>query len=409
MRRVLMLILSSFFIVNISGQEIIDRLDIFIDCQFGCDFTYIRQNIEFVNFMQDRFQADVFILATRLRTGSGGREVQLVFSGNDVFSGMEDTITYQLIPEATDAMEREVFVDNVKRGLLPYLLKTELADNIVFEIEGVEKEEEKIVEDPWNFWVFNVGGNANIEGEAAFNKLEFSTRLSASRVTDASKLSFFYRFNYEEGNFDLGDEENFKSIIERYFGNMRYVLSINDNWSAGFNASIGSSTFGNTDIEGSFRPAIEYNVYPYEEAATRRLSFNYSIGPEYKDYTDTTVFNRVEETIMRHRLDIEFTQTQKWGELEIDAGISQYLHDPSLFSMFINPDLQWVITTGLRLEVGGVISFVGDRINIPKEDLSDEEILLQIRQLDTSYRYFTYIGFNYRFGSKYNNYVNPRF
>jgi hypothetical protein len=409
MRKILVAVFSCFFLFNISSQDIIDRLDIFIDCQFGCDFTYIRQNIEFVNFMQDRFQADVFVLATRLRTGSGGREIQLVFSGNDQFVGMDDTISYQLIPEATDAIEREALVKNVKRGLLPYLLETQLADNITFEIEGVEKEEEKIVEDPWNFWVFNIGGNANLEGEAQFNSASFSTRFSASRVTGASKISVFGRYNYEEGNFDLGDGEEFKSIIERYFANMRYVLSIDDHWSAGFNASVGSSTFGNTDIEGSFRPAIEYNYYPYEEAATRRFSFNYSIGPEYKDYTDTTVYDKLEETIIRHRLDIEFSQTQKWGELEIDAGVSQYLHDPSLYSMFINPNLEWIITGGLRLNIGGVISFVGDRINIAKADLSDEEILLQVRQLDTDYRYFTYVGFNYRFGSKYNNYVNPRF
>ncbi len=112
---------------------------------------------------------------------------------------------------------------------------------------------------------------------------------------------------------------------------------------------------------------------------------------------------------IRHRIDIEFSQTQKWGELEVDAGVSQYLHDPSLYSMFINPNLEWIITRGLRLNIGGVVSFVGDRINIAKADLSDEEILLQVRQLDTDYSYFTYVGFNYRFGSKYNNYVNPRF
>jgi hypothetical protein len=187
------------------------------------------------------------------------------------------------------------------------------------------------------------------------------------------------------------------------------VISLDAHWSAGYRASLGSSTFGNTDLEGSFRPAIEYNIYPYGQAATRRFSFNYSIGPEYRDYTEITIFDKVSETILRHRLDIEFSQTQKWGELEVDAGFSQFLHDPSLYSAFLNPNLNWLVVTGLSIDFGGVISFVGDRINIPKAELSDEEILLQIRQLDTSYRYFTYIGVNYRFGSKFNNFVNPRF
>ena len=405
----IILVLTGFNNVFSQGQN--DRLSIFIDCQMRCDWTYIRQEIDFVNFMQDRYQSDLYILATRQRTGSGGDEIQLAFTGNGEFSELSDTLEYSLSPDATEAIEREVLVEKVKLGLLPYLLKTQAADNIDYTIEIDEDEvaENTPIADPWKFWVFNIGGFANFEAESNFDKLEFTTRFSGSRVTEESKFSLFFRYNYERGDFDLGDGEEFTSIIERYYSSIRHVISLNEHWSAGYRATAGSSTFGNTDLEGGFRPAIEYNIYPYGQAATKRFSFNYSIGPEYRDYTDTTVFNKVSETIMRHRLDIEFSQTQKWGELEMDAGFSQFLHDPSLYSAFINPNLNWLVATGLSIEFGGVVSFVGDRINIPKEELSDEEILLQIRQLDTSFRYFTYVGINYRFGSKFNNFVNPRF
>ena len=36
-------------------------------------------------------------------------------------------------------------------------------------------------------------------------------------------------------------------------------------------------------------------------------------------------------------------------------------------------------------------------------------MLLQRRQLETSYRYFASAGLSYTFGSIYNNIVNPRF
>ena len=38
-----------------------------------------------------------------------------------------------------------------------------------------------------------------------------------------------------------------------------------------------------------------------------------------------------------------------------------------------------------------------------------EEILLRLRQLATDYSYYTSVGFSYRFGSAFNNVVNPRF
>ena len=44
-----------------------------------------------------------------------------------------------------------------------------------------------------------------------------------------------------------------------------------------------------------------------------------------------------------------------------------------------------------------------------KEGASDEEVLLQLKQLRTSYRLEAFVGVNYTFGSKFNNVVNPRF
>ena len=132
-------------------------------------------------------------------------------------------------------------------------------------------------------------------------------------------------------------------------------------------------------------------------------------GVEYKDYTEITVFDRLSESRGRHGIDIEFNQNQKWGTLAFDIEFDQYLHDLSLYSISFNPNIELNLVKGLRLEFGGFVSFVGDRINIAKGDVSDQDIILQNRQLDTSYSYFSYFGFNYRFGSQNNTVVNPRF
>ena len=51
---------------------------------------------------------------------------------------------------------------------------------------------------------------------------------------------------------------------------------------------------------------------------------------------------------------------------------------------------------------------INDQISLKKENASQEEILLRLRQLATGYSYFLSFGINYRFGSIFNSVVNPR-
>lgn len=403
------LVTSLLFSATLMAQNAQELPDIFIDCQMNCDWIYIKQEIQFVNYMQNRQEADIFVLATRQRTGAGGREVQLVFIGNEEFSSISDTIRYYTDPNATDAIEREQFVNELKKGLLQFLIRTPMIDQISYNIDLEEGQAANTVEnDPWKNWVFNIGGNARLNGESTYANVDLSGRFNASKITDEHKLRFSTFYNYEKSTFKLTEgDESF--ILRSYNVRLTYVKSLGPHWSFGFRTRTGSSTFGNTDLSTTFKPAIEFNVFPYSEASTRRFSFFYSIGPEYYNYTDTTIYNRLEETRMRHNLDIEFNQTQKWGNISLDIGVQQYLHDLKLFSTYINPNIEWQIFKGLSIDIGGFASFVSDRINIAKSDISDEDILLQIKQLDTDFTYFTYIGLNYRFGSKYNNVVNPRF
>lgn len=391
------------------AQNLKDRPNIFIDCQMNCDWIYIKQEIQFVNYMQNRQEAAIYVLATRQVTGAGGREVQLAFIGNKEFSAIKDTIKYFTDPNATDAIEREQFVKELKKGLLQFLVQTPLIDQITYDVASEEEGTgNAVLNDPWDNWVFNIGGNGWMDGEASYSSIDLTGRFSASKVTDKHKLSFSTFYNYEKSTFKLtGGDESF--VKKSYNVRLLYVKSVGPHWSIGFSSRTGSTTFGNTDISTTFKPAIEYNIFPYDEASTRRFSFNYSIGPEYYDYTEPTIYNRLFETRMRHGLDIEFNQTQKWGNVSLEMGVQQYLHQLKLFNAYLNPNIEWQIFKGLSVDLGGYASFVSDRINIAKSDISDEDILLQIKQLDTDFTYFTYFGLNYRFGSKYNNFVNPRF
>jgi hypothetical protein len=85
------------------------------------------------------------------------------------------------------------------------------------------------------------------------------------------------------------------------------------------------------------------------------------------------------------------------------------LSDLSKMSLGIAGNLDFRVFRGLSLGVHASVSFIHDQLYLPKAGATSQEVLLNLRQLATSYSYYTAIGFSYTFGSIYNNVVNPRF
>ena len=51
---------------------------------------------------------------------------------------------------------------------------------------------------------------------------------------------------------------------------------------------------------------------------------------------------------------------------------------------------------------------VQDRISVPLESATIEDVLLRRKQLQTDYSFYTYFSLSYTFGSIFHNVVNPR-
>ena len=384
---------------------------VFLDCQTRCFFEHIRSKLNYLNFMRDRQTADVYMQLTNFRTGSDGREWTLRLKGQGRFANMADTLVFYSVPNATDSQIQDLQVEKIQLALLPFILKTSLADRVKVKLlPGPEGEDStgNIGHDPWDYWVFSLGGNVNFNGQESFKSLNARGRFNGSRVTDASKYNFSLSYDYSHNSFSLADED-FISETRRLDLWSIYVHSISDHWSAGAFASGRVSTVANIDLSLSLRPAIEFNVYPYSEATKRQFTFLYNIGPGYTNYTDTTIFDTDKEWLVRQDLEVGFRQLAEWGTLNLNIEFANYFHDWSLLNLSFNPEIEWNIFKGLNLELGGEISLVRDQLNIRKEGASNEEVLLQLRQLGTNYLYFGFIGLNYRFGSANNNVVNTRF
>ena len=170
--------------------------------------VFIKQEMTFVNYVQDRQAADVFVLATDQRASAGTREIQFIVTGQKRFEGQIDTIQFYREANVSDSDAREQFLKNLKKAMLPYVVQTSLVDQIEYTIpvsEIDQQSETKVERDPWDNWSFSLRANAFLDGESSFRTSELSGSIGGTRITEQSKIRFFTWYNYETSSFTLSD------------------------------------------------------------------------------------------------------------------------------------------------------------------------------------------------------------
>ncbi|MCF8222549.1 MAG: DUF481 domain-containing protein [Bacteroidales bacterium] len=378
-----------------------DALNVYMDAS-----DYLKQQIPYINYVRDRKVADLVIISTSQRSGSGGREYSLFLEGQGEFSGMIDTLVFSSSPDDTYEQIRSKRVKVLRMGLIRYVQKTPLADYI--NIAFTEPISSEVSTDKWNNWVFRASLSGFLNGQSSYKYLHAYGGLSASRVTEDWKIDIDTDYSYGLDQFEI-DEEIIESITKSRSADVLIVRSINDHWSYGGRAGVSSSTYSNYDLKFSVMPGIEFDVFPYSESTRRQLRILYSAGYVYNNYTDTTMYNKTEEALLSHSLSAAFEIVQKWGEIDLSVSWSNYLRNFSENSLSVYGSISWRVAKGLRINLGGNYSFIHNQISLVKGGASSEEILLRRKELKTNYRYFANFGFSYTFGSIYNNVVNPRF
>jgi hypothetical protein len=364
--------------------------------------------------MRDRQSSEIFMQLTRLSTGNGGSAYTLTHTGK--FEGMtiSDTLNFFVEPNVSDNTRRKAILTNVKRALLPYIINTYLIDNIDYQIAESIQEIKTEVEDPWDAWVFSVGANGNIQSQSNSQNTNINLRTNVNRTTDDDKFYTSFRYNESNSKFNILKEDGeidttIRGTNYSFRNRTLYVHSLNEKWSAGFFASYLKSIFSNYNHSLSFSPAIEYNIYPYSEAAKRQFALRYEVGIQYNDYVDSTFLLQTNELLFKHNFSVDFSVINDWGNLELDIFTNHFINRPKYWSIGINPNIEVNLLKGLSIDMGAFYSITKDLIQIPKGSLSLEDVLLQNRQLNTNFNFEIYFGINYRFGSSINNVVNTRF
>ncbi len=377
-----------------------DAINVYMDAS-----SYMKQEVTFINYVRDIQDADLVVLGTFQTTGSGGGEFTFFVNGRNSFASVKDTLKFNTYADETDEQIRQKGVRMLKMGMMQYMINTPLADFI--DIQFTEPIEEQVSTDKWNNWVFTTSLRGTLQGQQSANARSLNTSFNVGRTTKKWRISSGLYHNTSTTEYDYGDiKATDKKEESRIYGDV--VKSLGEHWAVGASSDVFKSIYSNYDMGFVVGPAIEYDIFPYSESTRRIFRFYYILNYGYNNYTDTTVFLKTEESIWSHQLNTSYTNFQNWGTINFTAGWSNYLHDFSLNRFSMGAYVSIKIAKGLTFNMHGGYAFIHDQISLRKGDASIEDILLNRKELSTTYSYGTSIGITYRFGSIYNNVVNPR-
>jgi hypothetical protein len=400
-----------------------EEVNVYLDCKTWCDVTYIKREISFVNYVVDRFDANVYLMISGRQTGAGGLEVQLVFNGQKSFGGLNDTLYFFRYATESNDDYRIKMVQMLKIGLTRYLGRTSMATTLKIQmpVDSNGRSSKPAVKelDKWDSWVFNLGASGGVSGNDYTRSSRVAASMKASRVTEKIKMSYYNYISYDKQVYYY-DEDTLITENNNYSGDATVVASISDHWSMGGFGSVDKSTYNNYKISVALNPSIEYSLFSYEQSSTKSVTLFYQAGPSYREYHDSSYYGKLSETVFSQNLSLNAGVVKKWGSMWTSVGWNNYLNNFVLegvsisgftvHSFSLNGGIDLRVIKGLSFNMHGSAYFnKGINPNIPLASFSRDDLLTNSRVLPTNQSFYLNMGINYRFGSIFSNVVNPRF
>lgn len=405
-QRIVTILVAAVCCLNLSFAQS-ERLNAYIDC--NCDRNYLRQELNYVNHVRDQALADVQLFIYNIRNGSGGQSYDLDFIGAKTFKDLNKKLAYETTPNMTNDEVRSGLAKKVAQGLLHYLLASDMADQIEFSVpdQEVVGQVDIATEDPWNNWIFEIYGQGELDKESSREQFNVEFGFESDRVTDKWRIRADLELNHSESQYK-GSDQDFVSILQRHYAQGSVVRSLNNHWSAGAFSGIQKSTYNNLNMSFYFRPAVEFNIFPYREVLRREITIAYKVGYVRNDYIEETIYEKMQEQLFNHSLDVQMRFRQPWGDVLTYLEASSYLHDFSKNRVELYSRVSVRVFKGLAVRFSANLDLIRDQLNLPVGDASIEDILLRQRQIATDFEVSTGVGLSYTFGSAFNNVVNTR-
>jgi hypothetical protein len=391
------------------------RLRLLLDCSaFICDFDYLKRELNWVDWVRDRVDADVYVLVTMQDTGSGGAEAKFYVMRPRGGGPAADTLRVFAPATASEDDSRRLISRTLQAALARDLVGRPEGDRLSITVAAPANEAVTPAgtdRDPWNHWVYKIGMNGYVNGyvngEASYRDYYLYSSITAYRVTERAKLGAIMSQNYSEKRHRVGEGSRY-TTIRGWSTRALLVWTLGPRWSAGVSSNVYASTYSNIDWSAWVGPALEFDVYPYEESSRRAITLGYQVQAGRNDYLEITLYGKTAETLFSHALDLSLSQNQPWGSPNVGTSASQYLHDASKYrlSAFASADLKLFKGFSLNGYTNG--SYIRNQLTLRRGHASESEILARRHQFATNWQYHASFGISCRFGSIFDSVVNPR-
>lgn len=424
-QRTLALSIALFILLPLSGygqqgstEARAGSLRVFLECATrGCDSQHFRTEVTYVNWVRDVRDSQVHLIITSQSTGSG-QEYLLDFLGREELEGSDDQLTFASSNTDTDDERIQGLTGVLAVGLARYAVLIGqdgpfVVNRTIAGGEGVPDLPPGMqgdLVDPWDYWVFGVGGRVEYDGEESERSKQLSGNFSANRTTEAWKISLSGRGALSQDEYDVTEDSTVVDKRDDWTVNGRAFYSLGERWSVGVETGGYSSTRNNTEVGANVGTGVEFSFFPYEDWTRRRMTLQALVYARYYDYDEITIYGKETETVYEATLRWSLGFRQPWGTANLNARAEALLHDPSQFYRLSGGGRVSVrIARGLEWNISGEVSKIRDQIFLSAKELTPEEILLERRQLPTDYSFEISTGFRFIFGSIFNNVVNNRF
>ena len=389
-------------------------ITIFLDCG-SCELNYIKQNTREVNYTIDPLRAQVHILVSTRRLDSGGTMYIFDFIGKNTFDGDRFTIDALVAPQNTALEAQEIINHTLQVGLVVFLAQNGQEDAFELTFKNLPPEGENPDSSAmggetsrfWDRWIYEVFSSLNWSNESFRSTLDFRYGAGMNFVTEQWRIRFNPNFFYQERYVRNGDSDvNFTRRNNTV--SSAFIRSISDHWSAGVFYNWNQNTYSNIRYSHWLTPALEYSIFPYEDAVTREFTIAYRLGFADQAYYEETIFLKMAERLLRQSLELRLNLREPWGNVNVALAGANFFQDFHKNRLTVETNFNVRVLKGLSFNLGADYRLVNDQISLPRGNATLEEILLGQRQLATNFQSEVNFGLRYTFGALYNNIVNTR-
>jgi hypothetical protein len=368
---------------------------------------FLRNEVSFVDYVFDRRQCDVQVQSIQEPAGNGATRFRYYFIGNGTFYGQNDTVVWHADPAENAGSVREKSLAAYKRGLLPYLLQSSLANAITYQIADTVINADTY--DPWRRWTFNprlqVSSNGKffsddnpLTGKTDNRIREINVRPSFDvfHIGRTWRFGFFSAYEYHQRKqTTLNESLNSKESNNNLLIESEAVYALSQHWSAGASSYFFSGKY-NWQTGGAL--GLEYNIFPYRDFFRQNWLFGY--------YTRLQVGNGIASRL-NHALFTSYTKIRPWGYLRAGAHLSVWPVKQEWTRFRFRSDVELALNLGKNVfwftRLSG--SYTNNEYGL---SLLSNPLLVTSINARTGYYDFS-CGVSYFFGSGYQNIVNPRF